>query len=225
MSVAVLIPFASSDPHRLAALDHTTRHYRTLGWPVHTGTTEGPWCKARAVDAAAQQTTADLYLIADADCICPDTLQAVQAVTEGAPWATPHRRVHRLTEQATANLYGGDRTRDRTEERHPATRGGGIVAIPADTWHTIPLDPRFTGWGHEDLSWALALDRLAGEGWRGDSVITHLWHPHPDRDTRRIGSQAGRLLERRYWNARHDPDVMQALVDEAKEALWTPVDS
>lgn len=221
MSVSVLIPFTSTDRWRDKALVHVLNHYRTLRWDVRLGTVNGVWCKARAVADAAKHATGDVFVVADADCICDQTRQAVEAVNAGAPWATPHDWVHRLTQAATVELYAAEPAL-RTEERHQGVRGGGIVAVHRDLWENVPLDPRFIGWGHEDHSWGLALDCLAGPAWRGAAVLTHLWHPTPERATRRIGSEHGRQLERRYWQARNDPTAMRQLIDEAKEALWTP---
>jgi hypothetical protein len=207
--VSVLIPFTSTDPHRLANL-HTIRgRYHDLGWEVILGHCDGPWIKAHAVADAAAHATHDLYVVADGDCWTDNTPDAVRAVHYGAPWASPHTHVQRLTADG------------HREQLHQAVRGGGIVVLTRTTWQQIPLDPRFVGWGHEDHSWGLALDRLAGPCARGDATLTHLWHPPQERITRRIGSHAGRQLERRYWTARNDHDAMVELVDEAKEALWT----
>lgn len=207
MTVSVLIPYAGNDRHRQLALKRTVSHYLEHGWEVSIGTTTGPWCKARAVHDAATNATGDLYVIADADCLCDDTPLAITAVREGAPWAMPHYSVRRLTQDG------------KTEQHHQGVRGGGIVALPRSTYEDIPLDPRFNGWGHEDLSWSLALDCLAGPCARGDATLTHLWHPPQERATRRIGSEHGRQLERLYWKARTDPAAMRMLIDEAKEAM------
>lgn len=209
-TISVLIPYGGHDPDRTTALKRVIGHYLDFGWEVCIGVTHtDPWCKAEAIDKALRQATGDLLVIADADCISRTTPASVNAVAAGAPWASPHDRVRRL---------GAD---GHTCEKHPAVRGGGIVALHRDTYSAVPLDPRFTGWGHEDLSWALALDCLAGPGQRGEDELVHYWHPPQRRDTRRIGSHHSRMLERRYWQARNNSDAMRTLIEEAKEATWT----
>lgn len=209
--ISVLIPYGGTDPDRTTALKRVIGHYLDLGWEVCVGVThDSPWSKAAAVERALRQATGDLLVIADADCISPGTPNSVAAVQAGAPWASPHSRVRRLTADG------------RTAERHQAVRGGGIVALTRTAYLDVPIDPRFTGWGHEDLSWGLALDCLAGPCARGDDELIHYWHLPQPRDTRRIGSRQGRMLERRYWHARNNPEAMRTLIEEAKEATpWT----
>jgi hypothetical protein len=222
--VSVLIPFAGNDPHRLAALEHVTASYLDLGYEVCVGFTEEPWRKALAVHDALTHATSDLLVIADADCLCTGTPQAVQAVTDGAPWAIPHKRVVRLTEEATRDVYDGaepHRHMPTTQPPYVGTAGGGIVALTRDTWNAAPIDPRFVGWGQEDESWAYALECLHGRPWRGRADLFHLYHPPQARASRRIGSEASKQLLRRYHAAIKDPDVMRELIEEGRQS-WTP---
>jgi hypothetical protein len=100
--------------------------------------------------------------------------------------------------------------------------GGGIVVTHRDTMLDIPLDPRFTSWGQEDESWAMALWCLLGEPWRGEAPLLHLWHPLEAREGRRKGSQAGWNLRNRYARVRHDSPGMRELLAEAKDAQFLP---
>lgn len=194
----------------------------------------GPWVKAWAVASAVQGIApTDLLVIADADLICYGLDRAVQAVDAGiAPWAVPHRRVQRLTEQATqVVLDGGDlpappsaqlrsthrpRAMDPTleiTESHNGTVGGGLVVLPWELYQVCPLDPRFQGWGQEDASWGLALTTLAGHPWRGTADAWHLWHPPAQRLRRAVGSVESLALLRRY-RAANTPDKVKSLLAE-----------
>lgn len=215
MGVSVLIPFRSTDTWRLAALTHIRRHYETHGWETVLGTCEGAWRKAAAVEDAYRRSNGDTLIVADADCLSDGTPAAVQAVEAGAPWAIPHRKVHRLTPEATEARYRGEDATRTVERPYEGKWGGGITVLPAHTWRDVPMDPRFTGWGHEDESWGFALCCLAGEPARFESPLWHYWHPPEPRMTRRVGSPEGRRLERRYFHARRAPDVMRALLEEA----------
>ena len=76
----------------------------------------------------------------------------------------------------------------------------------------IPLDPRFVGWGGEDLAWGYALTTLAGEPWRSDEPLYHLWHPTPARQSRKLGSSENERVRRLYREARLFVTDMEALV-------------
>jgi hypothetical protein len=188
-SVEVVIPFAGDCPHRARALEWVRGRYP---WPVTVARTTGLWCKAAAVMPAVRDSCADVVLVADADVWTDGVHDAVAEVEAGAPWAIPHRGVHRLDEH-------------------------GIVIAPREMLLSVPLDPRYIGWGQEDVSWAIALETLAGRPWRGRAPLVHLWHPPQDRMTRRFGSRASRDLYRRYQAASHDPTAMRALIQEAAD--------
>lgn len=223
MSVAVLIPFASDDPWRTGARDYIAGSYEALGLDVVEGTCPDPWRKAIAVADAARNSTADVLVVADADCLCLDLAPAVVAVETGAAWAVPHLMVHRLDQAATEAVYAGTgpaTTTGRVQRAYKGFAGGGITVIRRGVWEEIPLDPRFVGWGGEDSSWAMALTTLIGPPKRFDADLFHLWHPPPVRMTRRWGSQASRALEIGYKRAaRTSRRAMADIVAEARAAL------
>jgi hypothetical protein len=219
MDVSVLIPFASDDQWRRLALEHVAAGYEQHGWEIVIGTVGGEWVKAVAVEDAARRASGDVFVVADADCLCDGTPDAVQAVIEGAAWAMPHCFVHRFSDTATEKVYAGGYGDELEEPAYHGRWGGGIVVLPRSTWSGVPLDPRFKGWGQEDEAWALALTSLAGEPVRLAHDLWHLWHPTPPRLNRRVGSDAGVMLRQRYLDCRLQPDRMTVLVNEAIEAL------
>ena len=166
----------------------------------------------------------ETIIVADADVICEGISAAVHAVTEQrSPWAIPHRMVYRLTEQATivAHAIGelpGPQPRSNFEDVYQGVAGGGIVVLPRTTIDQVPLDPRFRGWGQEDMSWAHALTMLTGHPWRGMEPLFHLWHEPQNRDKRGVGSAAGRALWDRYRACCTRNDML-ALIGEARLAL------
>jgi hypothetical protein len=218
MTVSVLIPFASAEAWRLRARDHVVGWYRTQGFDVVEGSCDGPWRKAVAVADAASRATGDTFVVADADCLCDGVTRAVAAVWAGAPWAIPHGLVHRLDEAATEEVYGGAdpaATTGRIERPYHGFAGGGIVVLPRATYLSVPLDPRFEGWGQEDEAWAAALTSLAGPAARGSADLHHLYHPAPPRLARHIGSPASKQLLGRYSRAaRAGRPAMRAILDE-----------
>ena len=215
-SVAVVVPWRGGCAHRERAWKFLRPRYE---WPVIEAPGPEPWCKAASVAPAVEATAADIVVVADADVWCDGLAAAVGAVAGGAPWAIPHHRVHRLTEDATRNTLAG-REDYRTEQiPYPGIPGGGIVVAPRGVIRSIPLDSRFVGWGQEDESWGWALAALVGLPWRGDADLIHFWHPPQQRLTRARGSFESWELRRRYAKARHDPVTLRALIEEGRRDL------
>lgn len=213
-SVAVLVPWAGSCPYRTVAFSYVRSWYAEHhpDWQICVGeSAAGPqWCKAEAVRNAVRQTNADILVVADADCFAPLVGEAVAAVGNGYAWAMPHYTVHRLTNHATKQVVeaGEDPARFPRNVRYYAQMpytgyaGGGIVAMWRNTYANCPLDPRFTGWGQEDESWAIALKSLYGAPWRpAKGPLWHLWHPPQRRSSRAVGSAASGQLRTAYRRA------------------------
>jgi len=177
-----------------------------------------------------------VVVVSDADIIPIGVGEAVAAVgpdgwgRPSARWAMPFRIVYRLTGAGTRLAIGGhlDLTQPIPrnvagviEETYVGSAGGGIVVLRGDVFNTVPIDPRFAGYGQEDLSWSLALHRLVGQPTMRTAPLWHLWHP-PQKRMRRgstvsrgIGSEAGLRLWQRYREAT-TPAVMRSLVAEAE---------
>lgn len=229
MTVALLVPLATTCPHRQRAWAWLEARYRERqpDWEIVTGTTDGAWSKGAAVADALGRTSAELLIVADADVWCdqlPDFVAAVAAGTHD--WATPHRRIVRLNEQATDLLVAGELALDSIPHRRMLDQaeydgylGGGIVVVPRPLYEQCPLDPRFEGWGGEDESWGRALATLTGSRRRrlhGDHVLWHLWHPPQERENRRMGNAANRALMERYRQAAGEVDATLALIEEGR---------
>ena len=186
---AVLIPFASTDPDRLANLATIQAWYAHAfpGVPQivsDDGGGRAGWTKAYAIQRAIDQTSADVFIVADSDCLCETTVPAALAVLSGEyQWAFPHTQIRRLTEASTAEVRAGAAPHLGMECEHPpyaGVAGGGIVVVTRDAWETAPMDPRFKVTHGEDVAWARALAYLCGKPWypnRSKSPLYHLYHP------------------------------------------------
>lgn len=219
--VSVLVPYTPDCPERVAAWSWVASRYAKHhpDWEIVTGSCEGPWVKALAVDDAAQKATGDIFVIADADVWCDGTSQVVDAVRRGARWGAPHDKVHRLTPEATADVLAGATPGGPTEDKPYRGRlGGGVVVLTRHLWETAPMDPRFVGWGQEDDAFALALRRVAGDGCRLGHDLWHLWHPPQPRMVHGVGSPEGLALYRRYTRKQLiDTAIAQAREEVARE--------
>lgn len=224
MTVGVVIPWRH-EPARVGAVEHVEQHLRlTLAppWTMARGRhDEVPWVKALAVADGLRKCPGgpdDILVLHDADVIVPGLLAAIEAVVSGeARWAIPHGQVRRLDEPSTAVVLAGGELRGRlTEAAYYGHAGGGCTVLRRADYESVPLDPRFVGWGREDDAWALALRSLLGEPWRGTEPCWHLFHPPQPRENRKYGSDANNALYRRYHEATgYGPAAMRALVDEA----------
>lgn len=227
-AVSVLIPWTSTDEARAAARRYVggwyARHHP--GWEVIEGRCEGEWSKGRAVADAAARASHPVLVVADADSIVPADILADAAarVAAGAPWVVPHRLVYRFDRGPTERVYAGAEPEAnpawcRARRPYPGginVPGGGIVVLSRAAWDTVGgIDPRFVGWGGEDLSFGRALETLCGPPVHLDGPLFHLFHPQEGQGRRRRGSPASEALGGRYLDAYRNPDVMRALVAEA----------
>jgi len=201
----VVIPFAPcADPHREAACQHVVDWLRPLGWPivVEEADPQEPWSKGAIVDRAVQRTETAGLVISDADVLVHHAAIATcaTAVVAGWAWAIPHSDVYRLSPRMTldvlshatkgpSHFLGGAQLERRP---HAAPRGGGIVVVSRESYDLVGgIDPRFVGWGGEDISFGRALDTLAGPAFTLREPMWHLYHQPqvilPGRRERRVG--------------------------------------
>lgn len=241
-AVEVVIPWQGSCPHRVAALRWIRDRYRQLGWAVTVAPyPDKPWVKARAVNPAVAASSAEVVVVADADCWAPDVAEAVETVLLGEPvveapnrrrpprrsmrpkavpeWAVPFYWVHRFTPEFTGRvLNGADPARHTSvsleEKQYRAKDGGGIVVVRRDAAVDVPMDPRFVGWGGEDMAWGTALRTLHGRPWRAAGELWHLWHPPQDRPDRTVMPAENYALRVRYTETQNNPTAMRRLINE-----------
>lgn len=214
----MIVPWRPDGPQRQVVWAHLRARWAAAypQWDIVTGTcADGPWSKGGAVADALRHTDAQLLLVADADVWCDGVPRAVDAVRSGrTQWAIPHGTVYRLTEEATRLVLAGGPMGGPMAEVHRGRAGGGLVVLTRRLITGVPMDPVFTGWGQEDDAWALALETLAGPGWRGEAPLMHLWHPPAPRRSRAIGSAESLARYRRYQAASGQVAQMRALISE-----------
>lgn len=213
-------------PAREAAWRYTQRwlaaHHPE--WPIIEGYGNGKdWSKGEAIADALMRTTADVLIVADADCLVAPTALAwtVEQVRRGAPWAIPHQHVYRASQSVTARYLAQlpaalvmPDAADLTREPYIGYVGGGIFVVRRVHYEAsggIPL--AFRGWGGEDTALATILDGMIGPHVRGTADLLHLWHE--PQATKKDGMLVARN-NRRY----------RVLLQESKkgqEALWKAI--
>ncbi len=223
MSVAVVVPYGGTCPYRRRAWAWVQARYAEAhpGWDlIQAGVPAEKWRKGAAVNPAVAHCRAEIVVLADADVWTEGLTAAVAAVDDGAAWAMPHYNLHRLSEEGTSAVLAGADWREQAlddldgKKPYRGIMGGGVLVARRETLEEIPVDERFTGWGQEDECHALALHTLAGEAWRGNADLLHLYHPPMPRMTRRRGSPESWALRVRYFALRDDPGALRALLEE-----------
>lgn len=212
---------------------------------IVTGTDTGnPFSKTCAVNNAFQQTNPsnDIIVMIDADCyIAADVILSCAAAIREARrwreplWFVPYRHLYRLTNSATEQLVSSSydcpvtfvtphSPNDVGSSEELAAIGhrfGALIQIfPREAFLTIGgMDPRFRGWGGEDVSNVRALDTLYGVHQTTPNEVMTLWHTAlGDVYLRKWAGQDGvginNELSVRYRSARRDPMRMRALISE-----------
>jgi len=226
MTWTVVVPFMSEEPFRCHALAHVLKHLEAQGLEFVWGGAvwDGRWTKGDAVDDLVDGTDSEGVVVHDADVlVSPEALsRSMLAVAAGAPWSMPHGMVYRLNRQATMQLYGeglGEiralHARSLAHPAHVAPPGGGIVCLSRGAYDLSGgIDPRFVGFGGDDISWARALDTLVGPCWALDAPMWHLFHPRTPRRPGNRGSEENEALAARYGDAAGHPLLMADLIAE-----------
>lgn len=205
--ISVVIPVGLPESSRNAALEYLKQYYSyQLGAELVVSPDYSiPYRKSVAINRGIARATNDLLLIIDADILVqPDILQeGIDAVRNGAPAAFPCRHVLDLTPAGTEFVYqlhpsqvSGIEPEGEIRTRRLSTTGrGGFQIFTRATFESVRgYDERFSGWGGEDVCFALAVYSLVGRGYdiKGEKPHFHLWHTKP----LRLVSPSNR----KYWS-------------------------
>lgn len=228
--VAIIFPIGIEDEWRARAFDWVQRWYTEHIPGIQIiGRSPDPWSKGAAIADAVSQIpdSVEILILADADSFLwnpADLTRAVEMVRSGrSAWIVPHERVYRLKQAETERLHDDPKARARLGHTcrpvYIGPAGGGITVLSVDAYRTVNgVDPRFEGWGGEDVAFGWALETLVAPITRLDAALVHLWHPHPAPTLR--GSADSEALVALYQAARGVPRRMTALV--AGE-MWNPL--
>ena len=207
-------------------------HHHDLGRNLHIGAdviAHHTWGSARRrvtvivpwSDIGCEHRNAAKRYVLDADLVIPGLAETIEWVQRGRTrWAVPFSTLHRLDATATTEvLAGADPAPDMGHDEKPyeGVIGGGCLVVDRALAETCPPDPRFVGWGGEDVAWGHALFTLGGAVTRHDGPVYHLWHPPQERISRDVGNLRNHALYERYRDATGDRPAMRALIREANE--------
>lgn len=245
--ISLLVPFRPdpSSPERVRVWAWLKQYWQ---WEmpdaeIVMGASHGRvFSKAEAVNDAASKANGRIFVIIDSDTYIEGAvLQACATQIERAEhrgrrlWFCPYRHLYRLTWEATEKVLHSDPRHPHrfhsppldsevngTEGSAHGSRFGAMATVMSRRafYEVGGMDPRFRGWGGEDVAFLRALDTLYQRHKTVDCDVLHLWH-------HRIGTgftermwdgqltpQANGHLASRYNRATGDRVAMRALVDE-----------
>lgn len=228
--VSVVIPWLDIGcEHRAAARAHVLADLAANhpDWQVIESTSTNPagWAKGEAIRDGIARAGGDVIAVLDADLIAPGLAETVDRVRAGkSRWAMPYSTLHRLDADATRQVLDGvppspDMGHD--EPAYEGVVGGGCVVVDRALAERCPPDPRFVGWGGEDVAWGHALLTLGGALWRHGAPVYHLWHPPQERISRDVGNKRNHALYQRWLSAAGNKTATLALIDEANAGAPT----
>jgi glycosyltransferase involved in cell wall biosynthesis len=177
------------------------------------------FCKARAVNEAAQKATGDIFVLIDAEVIFdPGLLQRISTMIRLHPWIIPFTEAYRLTKDATDRLIEEGLPAkflvvESDIEYRQSVPGGYMNVMTRSCFEKVGgMDERFQGYGYEDMAFALSLDTICGQHYRMKEIIYHLWHPWAD--IYHHNFQNNHDLYQRYLSAAGKPQAMKQLIHE-----------
>jgi hypothetical protein len=241
--ISLLVPFR--DDHDAGRADNWAwlRQYWEHALPdaeIVMGDAPGnPFSKTCAINAAYRESHGDVLVLLDADCYidasvildCAEKIRrGREQTTSEAVWFIPYKHLYRLTRVSTLYLIASDPTDPFQFESPPdavdvgPTSGSGfghwfgalIQMMPREAFETVHgMDPRFRGWGGEDVAFVLALDTLFGVHRLTSNQVLTLWHS--------VQSKPGtnpNLL--RIWEGQEDPRKNWSMAGRYRKALRNP---
>lgn len=207
-----------------------------------------PFSKAVAVNQAATLARGHIFLVLDADAYmsaatlqrCADHIET-RSRSGTDTWLMPYNYLYRLAQDPTLRVLSSspeDPAMPSTAVPHPRLLeidyggydpspnaghqyGAMAMMMPRDGFYAVGgMDPRFRGWGSEDVSMLRSLDTLWGQHEVAVGPILHMWHERVGNNhlnRRWVGQPwevANSRLAQRYATAYAEPEYMQGLADE-----------
>ncbi|GAA2774188.1 hypothetical protein [Streptomyces lavendulae] len=220
MKIVIAIPWRAQ-PGRDLAHSLTLRHWAELlpeAQVVHADYGGELFSLAGSRNAGvrlAEKIGADIVIICDAD-----TLVQAEPIGSAIEGARTSGKVHLPYEYCrTLGVDGSAQYRDGVPlpecDAIPVygSTGGVYVTTPSSWWAHGGQDPRFRGWGYEDVAWFIAHETLLGEPVRHEGDIYPLHHPSAPKDAPIL--EANYALLARYGEASGDPEAMRRIIAES----------
>lgn len=212
LNIQVLVPHRN----RSESLARHLKQWGDLGLVCNIADCDDEiFTRAVALNTAAEMATgADVLILTDVDMVLkrPEAaLEAAELAMRDYCYVCTYSTMHALNQKGTRDLYAG---------REPGPDGmieevkliwGAPAAVPRALWDEVGgMDPRFYGYGHEDLAFLAATDIFGGPKQRIEGVAWHMWH---DENPYKNWNFQNASLTSRYRDSRSKDDV-RAIIEE-----------
>lgn len=149
--------------------------------PVEVASPDGPFNRGAAINSGLEGDW-DAAIVIDADVVCPQDLDAgVLRAIEARRLLLPYERYVGLAPWGTRRVLAGLDVEEAAALRVVDDHESSVVIIPRAVWvETGGFDPRFVGWGQDDVSFCQTARVLCGEPLRMEGNVYHLWHEAAD---------------------------------------------
>lgn len=234
-SISVLVPFRpeSIDDVRARAWDWIRDRW---SWvlpkaEICEGHDDGmPFSKTAAVNDAFLKSSGDVLVVADADAWMEgdQLMRAVLLTMDRNRLVVPWGQVVRIDQEGSESLLGYPPrgpvplTGLRADMTSPMPiTAGTIYVLSRRGFRTVQgMDPRFRGYGYEDIAFRRSCDALLGKSfYQHMGVAYSLWHPRP------VAENWGRIwegdegrrngeLDNQYREAERKPHLMRKLIEQ-----------
>lgn len=235
MDVSILVPFRDEEgTTRLKNWAWLEKRWRAVmpEAEIVVGTDEGmPFSKTTAVNDAYTRASGDVFVIADADSWCePDQVwKAINyTIAKGVlviPWINAYRLTQRHSnallklDPGTTNPVTDEMKKGVEDYRPSPSTAAMVIAITREGFERVGgMDPRFRGWGAEDVAFGISCATMLGRPkiLLGESFA--LWHTRPRVNRRRVwendDGRANDALGGRYRAAEGNVAAMLALCQQ-----------
>jgi len=235
--ISLLVPFRANGPRdqRIKSWAWIEKRWRAVlpEAELCVGTDTGePFSKCVAVNDAYAQSSGDMLVIADADSWVEREVieKGLMIAAHKEHLVVPWWKAHRLRKSDSQAVMKHDPAGPNpvTAEMRKACEGEGpspasaamVLCIQRRAFERVGgMDPRFRGWGSEDVSFGLATWTLLGRNEYSMGEAFALYHPQPKNDDgfRVWKNDAGMEnipLYNRYAQAQGRPDLMTAICSE-----------
>lgn len=202
--ISLLVPFR--DDHGKGRLDNWIwlrkywEHFLPEAEIIEGDSPGEPFSKTCAINTAFKKSTGDVIILLDADCfIDPSVIlncaKEIRAGRKRSPkeniWFIPYKHFFRLTEETTKIMLSSNpknpvkiETPPDPKQINPSNGSGfghwfgALIQIhPRETFELVHgMDPRFRGWGGEDVAFTIAVDTLIGPHRLTDNQVLTFWH-------------------------------------------------
>lgn len=222
MNAVILVPYRPGDRHRDRVWQYVRHRHEAAGYRIVTADSDGDWCRARALNAAARAAGGwDVAFVSDADktgLYASQITEAAERAYRTGRYVVGRDRLVHIDRRRTLAILDGVLPIEGMARLRSVLTWDGWFAIRRDRWDELGgMDERISGYGGQGVAFAAAAGTLFGRD-VVEGPVFHLWHPPVGKRREMIDRNAS--LVRRYTAADDDPVVMRRVLARPRRYRW-----